>query len=628
MKIQSALAMTLAFGLVGGACSNGPGIPAPAGGNAGGGGATGAAGSPTGGATGVSGSGNGAGAGSCPNVAACGGSVVGTWNASSPCLKVEGKLDISNASLDPVACMNPTISGSLNVTGTFTAMANGTFADATTTSGNLTIQLPAGCLQLSGTTITCDGINAPLRGGLGFESADCQPAATGGGCTCAVVVNHKGGMGLLTSDPQVDGNYTASGNTLTMAVAIADAPYAYCASSSSLSVTPQTTVAPTVGTIEFSNGTGSGGASGAAGSPGVGGTGGTSGAGAGGASGAAGAGGTSNNAQGPCDVYAAASTPCVAAYSTIRRLYSTYAGPLYQVRNGSSAKNTGSGGMTKDIGITADGFADTAAQDSFCAGSVCTISKLYDQSGNANHIGVAKKGNTAGGATGGLDDFESSATKGVLMLGGHKVYSLYMDKQEGYRLQAVGKNMPRGSASQGVYELADGTHVGTGCCWDFGNVTTDPLAYGTMNTMFFGNAFWGNGDGMGPWFMADFEAGVWAGGSKIGDPGWGGLNDKHPANPSNPSMKVKYALGFLKTSSSKWALRSVDASKTGAITTSFEGAMPKPMNNLGGIVLGVGGDNSNNSWGTFYEGAVVSGYPATTTDDAVLKNLQDAGYGK
>jgi len=284
--------------------------------------------------------------------------------------------------------------------------------------------------------------------------------------------------------------------------------------------------------------------------------------------------------------------------------------------------------MTKDIGQTADGFADTAAQDAFCSGSVCTFSLLYDQSGNGNNIGVAKKGNTAGGATGGEDDYESSATKGSLTVGGHKVYSLYMAAHEGYRLAAVGKNMPRGSASQGVYELADGTHVGTACCWDFGNVTTDPTKYGVMNTLFFGNAFWGKGAGTGPWFMADFEAGVWAGGSKVGDPGWGALDDAHPVNPNNPTLAVKYAFGILKTSTSKWALRMTDAQQTAALTTAFEGALPKAMDNLGGIVLGVGGDNSNISFGTFYEGAIVAGYPTTTVDDAVLKNVRAAGYGK
>src|SRR2546429_3190565 len=35
--------------------------------------------------------------------------------------------------------------------------------------------------------------------------------------------------------------------------------------------------------------------------------------------------------QGPCDIYAAAGDPCVAAHSTTRALYATYDGPLYQV---------------------------------------------------------------------------------------------------------------------------------------------------------------------------------------------------------------------------------------------------------------------------------------------------------
>ena len=639
MKIQSALAITMALGLLGGACSNGSnGTPSGGAGSTSSGGSMGAAGSSsTAGSTAAGG--NGPGGGACTNVAACGGSIVGNYTVSTPCLKVDGKLDIANAGLDPVACQNPTVTGTLNVTGTFSATANG-FTDGTTTTGNLTISLPEGCLHLSGTIVNCSGINAPLKGGLGFKSTDCQPAATGGGCTCAAVVDHKGSIGTITPDPQETGNYKTDGNTLTLAVAINDTPYSYCAAGGKVTLTPQNAVEPTSGTIELTPATGGGGAPGTGGASGAGsgnggsgnvaGSVGTAGSGTAGGSSAAGAGGgPSAGEKGPCDIYAAGNMPCAAAYSTIRRLYSTYTGPLYQVRSGSSSTNTGTGGMTKDILQTADGFADTASQDTFCAGTVCTVSRLYDQSGNTNHIGVAKKGNTAGGASGGLDDYESSATKGSMMVGGHKVYSLYMNKQEGYRLAAVGKNMPRGTASQGIYELADGTHVGAPCCWDFGNVTTDPLKYGVMNTLFFGQAFWGKGQGDGPWFMADFEGGVWAGGTKAGDPGWGDLNYKNPPpNTANPSLGVKYAFGILKTSTSKWALRMTDASQTKAITTAYEGGMPKTMDNLGGIVLGVGGDNSNNSYGTFYEGAIVAGYPTTDMDDAVLKNIQAAGYGK
>ena len=56
--------------------------------------------------------------------------------------------------------------------------------------------------------------------------------------------------------------------------------------------------------------------------------------------------------------------------------------------------------------------------------------------------------------------------------------------------------------------------------------------------------------------------------------------------------------------------------------------MPKPIHNAGGIILGVNADNSNSSWGTFYEGAIVTGFPAGDTELAVLRNIQTVGYGR
>ena len=46
----------------------------------------------------------------------------------------------------------------------------------------------------------------------------------------------------------------------------------------------------------------------------------------------------------------------------------------------------------------------------------------------------------------------------------------------------------------------------------------------------------------------------------------------------------------------------------------------------GGIILGIGGDNSNSSDGTFFEGAITAGWPTDEADAAVLKNVQAAGY--
>jgi hypothetical protein len=47
----------------------------------------------------------------------------------------------------------------------------------------------------------------------------------------------------------------------------------------------------------------------------------------------------------------------------------------------------------------------------------------------------------------------------------------------------------------------------------------------------------------------------------------------------------------------------------------------------GGIILGIGGDNSNSSNGTFYEGCITAGRPSDKTDTLILKNVIDARYG-
>src|SRR6266542_2606568 len=87
----------------------------------------------------------------------------------------------------------------------------------------------------------------------------------------------------------------------------------------------------------------------------------------------------------PCDIYADDGGPCVAAHSTVRALYATYAGPLYQVKKDDAT--------TKDIvPLAPGGLADSAAQDTFCGVDHCTISIIYDQSGQGNHLRSAPAG--------------------------------------------------------------------------------------------------------------------------------------------------------------------------------------------------------------------------------------------
>ena len=50
------------------------------------------------------------------------------------------------------------------------------------------------------------------------------------------------------------------------------------------------------------------------------------------------------------------------------------------------------------------------------------------------------------------------------------------------------------------------------------------------------------------------------------------------------------------------------------------------MKKQGAIILGIGGDNSNSSPGTFFEGVMTTGYPTDATDNAVQANIVSAGY--
>src|SRR4051794_6129983 len=96
-------------------------------------------------------------------------------------------------------------------------------------------------------------------------------------------------------------------------------------------------------------------------------------------------------AAGPCDIYASDGNPCVAAHSTTRALYSSYSGNLYQVKRASD-------GQTKGIATSsAGGVANSADQDTFCQGTSCTITIIYDQSGKNNHLTPAPGGSAGNG---------------------------------------------------------------------------------------------------------------------------------------------------------------------------------------------------------------------------------------
>ena len=168
----------------------------------------------------------------------------------------------------------------------------------------------------------------------------------------------------------------------------------------------------------------------------------------------------------PCDLYAPA-TPCVAAISTTRALYSAYTGPLYQVMRQSDKTYA-------DIGLLPDGYADASAQDTFCANTPCTITKLYDQSPNHNDLTPAPPGGAARGPLPNGYDIPAVANALPAMVSGHKVYGIAIFPGMGYRNDTP-KNTAVNGQPEGVYMVTSALHLNHKCCFDFGNAETNNL---------------------------------------------------------------------------------------------------------------------------------------------------------
>ena len=309
----------------------------------------------------------------------------------------------------------------------------------------------------------------------------------------------------------------------------------------------------------------------------------------------------------PCNIYAAGGTPCVAAYSTVRALYRAYRGPLYQVTRASD-------GATASIGtLKPGGYADAAAQDSFCAGTVCTITRIYDQSRYHNDLGVGPIGGNGG------PDAAAIANALPVTVGGHLVYGVSVQAGVGYR-NDVTNGVATGSQPQGAYMVTSGTHVDNLCCFDFGNAETSgtDTGNGHMDAINFGTECWFTPcTGSGPWVQADLENGLFAGG-----------NGATPANKGNSSAFVTAMVNNNGTTT--YAIKDANA-QSGGLTTEYSGPLPDiggytPMHQEGAVILGTGGDNSNGSDGSFFEGVLTAGYPSAATDNAVQANVVSAGY--
>jgi hypothetical protein len=126
-----------------------------------------------------------------------------------------------------------------------------------------------------------------------------------------------------------------------------------------------------------------------------------------------------------------------------------------------------------------------------------------------------------------------------------------------------------------MYMVSSGSHYNNGCCFDYGNAETNNDD---------------NGDG---------------------------------------HMDATFVTALLKNNGqNRFELKAANA-QSGGLTTDYAGSEPSsysPMHQEGAIVLGTGGDDSNSSAGSFFEGVMTSGMPTDAADNAVQANIVAAGY--
>ncbi len=327
--------------------------------------------------------------------------------------------------------------------------------------------------------------------------------------------------------------------------------------------------------------------------------------------------------KGPCDIYAAGGDACVAAHSTTRALYASYNGPLYQVLRQSDGKMLDIG-VVQPAGSDAGGYANAAAQDAFCANTYCWITTIYDQSPKHNDLTQAPRGGFSGPAMGGFNNLPIADMAPITIMG-HKAYGVFIEPGMGLR-----HNDAKGTAvddqAEGQYWVINGLHFNNGCCFDYGNAEIDSRDddNGTMETAYFGNNAgpWFHGILPGPWIETDQENNLAGCANADGS--------KYCANL--PTVTWRFVTAMAKGEPHHWTTLGGDAQQ-GALSVMFDGprinSTYDPMRKQGAILLGNGGDNSNQSQGTFYEGAMTAAgtFPTDATDQMVQANVVAANYG-
>ena len=307
----------------------------------------------------------------------------------------------------------------------------------------------------------------------------------------------------------------------------------------------------------------------------------------------------------PCDIYAAADTPCVAAHSTTRALYDAYDGPLYQVERASD-------GTTTDICLVSTGGVRQLGHAGLVLrGHYLLITEIFDQSGHGNNLTDAP----AGGDDSGPDSLANAAAAPVRSTGTRPTGST--------PAPASGTGTTPPLASRPATRRRASTTSSTARTSTTSAASTSATPRPTTTTT--ATAPWkpstsatrrlGHGAGTGPWIMADLENGLYSG-SNAG------------YNSGDPTIDYRFTTAMIEGEGEPVG----DHRRQRAIglacppTSAGRALGLQPDDKQGAIMLGIGGDNSDGGAGTFYEGVMTSGYPTAATEDAVQANIVSADY--
>lgn len=281
------------------------------------------------------------------------------------------------------------------------------------------------------------------------------------------------------------------------------------------------------------------------------------------------------------------------------RLVQHLSGPLYEVTRQSDKTST-------NIGLLPDGYPDAATQDSFCADTSCTITKLYDQSPNHNDLTPAPPGGASRGPGPNGYDVPAVADALPVTVGGHKVYGIAVTPGTGYRNDA-----PKGTAingqPEGVYMVTSALDLNSKCCFDFGNAETNGLdnKAGHMDAI----NIMCHGSPCTPDAGLDMEDGIYGhlkvptGTKFVTDMGSSDGQHAYPIYQGNAQSEALTTTGII------------------PLPNGYQ-----PMKQEGAIILGIGGDNSNWATGYFFEGVMTKGMPSATAMKTVQRHIVAARY--